>query len=545
MGVLSTRVLPTHNLVVIVFLLLVHVVQAPGVLGSVEEGSYAVLDLLPSFLTHHTPEIIDASLHPDRVKVNDILTIEAEVHDTYGIREVTAEIEGIETVSLELINGTPQHGLWQVQWLVHSTVTREYKVVVRARNFLNLSDQTTLSFYDPPNMIVFFNNTDASIPTGWTCISCTSSDPFFARYPLGNSSYGGTGCADTHNHTASASAPSSTASTINAYDLTATTSVAADLHVHELNQSGVINATNIPSTYTLQMIEFNAGIPEELPAQAIIILKTTTIPSGFTLFNASDNRTLRGNDSFGNTYGVDTHTHSFVINSTNGSLTVSTLRSGTAASSPPLHTHSSGVETTNTLSHVSPFISVVLVQVNSNNTRLPDGMIALFNATPGGNWVVQSDFYNRTMLGNSSGYRGTGGVESHTPDNQTVTLPAGNTVANIDSAPNEEGAETDHTHTIGINFSTGTNIPEYTSVIVANLTDRTAPTGANTSVNVSITDPSTNICVNATAHDTETGVSGVHVQIVFPDGTVENISMSQNGGVPCAGTATDDWWGVV
>jgi hypothetical protein len=74
-------------------------------------------------------------------------------------------------------------------------------------------------------------------------------------------------------------------------------------------------------------------------------------------------------------------------------------------------------------------------------------------------------------------------------------------------------------------------------------TDSTAPTVANTSVNATSVSVNETICINATAVDQNgVPVSAVLAQVVFPNGTVANYTMSGTG---CnAGVAGDNWYGV-
>jgi hypothetical protein len=74
--------------------------------------------------------------------------------------------------------------------------------------------------------------------------------------------------------------------------------------------------------------------------------------------------------------------------------------------------------------------------------------------------------------------------------------------------------------------------------------DVTGPTVSNTGVNTTSANTNTYICVNATATD-PSGISQVWSQITFPNATVLNITLSQDTGIPCAGTASDDWYGAI
>jgi hypothetical protein len=98
-------------------------------------------------------------------------------------------------------------------------------------------------------------------------------------------------------------------------------------------------------------------------------------------------------------------------------------------------------------------------------------MIAMFDASPTGNWNVLSNnggaFYQRFLIGGSS-FGATGGSDTHNHSNQTVTL---NTVTGTASDGKQTGtnyASNTHTHTVGVTtFSSVGNLPPYIDVIFA------------------------------------------------------------------------------
>ncbi|MGV8171303.1 MAG: hypothetical protein ACP5OA_01245, partial [Candidatus Woesearchaeota archaeon] len=48
---------------------------------------------------------------------------------------------------------------------------------------------------------MFWDGSPSSVPTGWTCVSCNSGDPFYNRFIMGNSTYGVQCGSASHNHT--------------------------------------------------------------------------------------------------------------------------------------------------------------------------------------------------------------------------------------------------------------------------------------------------------------------------------------------------------
>ena len=62
------------------------------------------------------PLIHHASVHPDKVLPGDVMTVTAEVSSGTGIISVTADMGGIETISLRLLEGSAHNGTWQADW---------------------------------------------------------------------------------------------------------------------------------------------------------------------------------------------------------------------------------------------------------------------------------------------------------------------------------------------------------------------------------------------------------------------------------------------
>jgi len=95
------------------------------------------------------PIIHHASVQPTKVHPGDTMTITAEVADPSGIESVTADMGGIETISLGLIEFSMHHGTWQGQWLVHDTKARDYVTTIVATNSQGKSSTTDIVWRDP------------------------------------------------------------------------------------------------------------------------------------------------------------------------------------------------------------------------------------------------------------------------------------------------------------------------------------------------------------------------------------------------------------
>ena len=96
-----------------------------------------------------SPLIHHASVQPAKVRPGDTMTVTAEVSDSSGIESVTADMGGIETVSLSLIEGSIYDGTWQGQWLVHNTTARDYVTTIVATNSLGKSATRDVLWRDP------------------------------------------------------------------------------------------------------------------------------------------------------------------------------------------------------------------------------------------------------------------------------------------------------------------------------------------------------------------------------------------------------------
>lgn len=103
------------------------------------------------------PLIHQASVQPTKVYPGDTMTVTAEVSDSSGIESVTADMGGIETISLSLIEGTIEHGTWQGQWLVHHTTARDYVTTIVATNYRGKSSATGIVWRDPQTYERFWN----------------------------------------------------------------------------------------------------------------------------------------------------------------------------------------------------------------------------------------------------------------------------------------------------------------------------------------------------------------------------------------------------
>ncbi len=311
------------------------------------------------------------------------------------------------------------------------------------------------------SMILYWTNA-ASIPSGWTCLSC-GSGTYYQRFAYGSSTYNTTGGAATHTHTASGTVNASTGANA---ENNAGSFVSIVSHSHTYTPT-VSASTSLPAYRNLRVIQSNsAGEPTSIPAGALMIFDST-LPAGWTRYSALDNRYPRGENAIGNA-GSSTHRHAISgstgaaqgtsVNSRNGGTQV------TSAANTHTHTVSGNSGYTN---HEPPYITVIFA-TTSSATSTPTGAIAMWSDTPPAQWIDQSSapgtpFNNRFIRGSAT-YGSTGGNVSHTHANFSIT--SGAAVGTDNARTGSTGASNVHTHQVDISsVTTATHLPPYLTTI--------------------------------------------------------------------------------
>lgn len=314
------------------------------------------------------------------------------------------------------------------------------------------------------SMIVFWTD-GATIPSGWTCISCASTSTFYQRFPLGGATYGTTGGIPTTTHTADGSI---NASTLASSENNAGTGVAISSHAHTLTPA-VASTTTLPAYRQLRVIQNNsAGTPGTIPAGAVLIFDTTP-PSGWAQYTPLDDRYPRGENTIVSS-STNTHIHTVTgTTSTSSGSTVNNRAGGTQATPLPAiasHTHTLSASTS-PVSHEPPYLQVIFA-TSSVATATPLSALAMWSDTPPAGWLDRSSgvadpFYNRYIKGGST-YGTTGGSDTHTHGNFSASSSAAS--ANTAGRTGATGASSAHTHIADIsNFSSASNTPPYVTVI--------------------------------------------------------------------------------
>jgi len=87
--------------------------KAAGIIGVLLVFALVGISSIGTTLELSKPQITDAYVDPVKVRPGDTMLVTAEIEDDYGISSVTADMGGIETIELELVNGSIYKGVWQ------------------------------------------------------------------------------------------------------------------------------------------------------------------------------------------------------------------------------------------------------------------------------------------------------------------------------------------------------------------------------------------------------------------------------------------------
>jgi hypothetical protein len=104
---------------------------------------------VPNIKGNNSIKIISAKTEPDKVRPGDTMLVTAEIKDDYGIKSVTADMGGIETIELKLKEGNVYQGTWQNTWKVHSTEVKKYITTITATDILGNEAKAEVEWEDP------------------------------------------------------------------------------------------------------------------------------------------------------------------------------------------------------------------------------------------------------------------------------------------------------------------------------------------------------------------------------------------------------------
>ena len=316
------------------------------------------------------------------------------------------------------------------------------------------------------HMLLFWDGGTA--PTGWSCVSCTGGDPFYQKFIRGNDTYGGTGGAATHTHTATGSVDS----TSDAMPARANggTGINSNAHTHSFTPA-IGSASNLPNYRQLEVIRYNSpGNPLTIPAGAIAFFDST-VPAGWVQYSSQNGYYIRGEGTAGSTGGSNTHTHTITGTTSGPSGGEGARVTNAQQSNVSSNTHTHSVSGTSAAANNEPpYIEVVLGKVTADS-GLTNSMYAMWDDTPTTEWIEKSasggPMYQK-FLKPSSSYGTTGGASTHThADTSFASGPPVGTTTSRSGGTLAASSDT-HTHTVHVtNFSNAANVPPYIDVIIA------------------------------------------------------------------------------
>jgi len=364
-----------------------------------------------------------------------------------------------------------EDGLWDFSLVDHSaTPTTSYCFRIVYSDGATLDSYTTIPEITTEitvgSMLLYYDG--GTVPDGWSCVSCSPGDAFYQRFIRGEASYGGTGGAASHSHTATGTvlATADAAST----ESRAGATVADNTHGHSYTPT-IQNQSNLPSYRQLKVIRRNVPGPTTTLPGGVIGIFASAVPSGWTRYSSQDNYYVRAEDTAGNTGGSNTHAHtisgstSAATGTTTDPRTTGGTQVGTASNT---HTHTVS-STTSTVSNEPPYIETVLGKLDSAGST-PGSLVAMWDNTIPSTWNIASDtsgpFYQRFIKGAAT-YGSTGGNLNHSHADVTgiVSSPP---VGTLTLRSGTAGTSDTHTHSINVtNFSTNDHLPPYRDVIYA------------------------------------------------------------------------------
>lgn len=321
------------------------------------------------------------------------------------------------------------------------------------------------------NFIAFWDG--ATIPSGWTCLSCGGGENQFADKMIrGAASYdavgGGTSFLD-HTPTLVSIANSADPGN-NARNGGSTINVASGVHSHALAFANVVALDPYPLYRTLKVIRYDTeGDPASLPT-GIIVPFDASVPTGWTRYSSQDGYYIYASSTAGATGGSNTHSHGFLY--TLGTPDTTTNQRTGSGLNAGRNNHSGtdgGDAATDTQSNEPPHIDVVLGKLNATSSPV-NGMIAMWDAAPPTGWDSVSGSgqpFNGQFIHGAATYNGTSaGSTSHSHANVVDTSGTGATTV-ISSGTNGSAADPNHTHVVTFSISTDSHVPPYIDVVFA------------------------------------------------------------------------------
>jgi len=125
---------------------------------------------------------INISIEPADPVEGDLIFINATIPTQYNITQVWANISGVNTINLSLIDNTTTDQLWQGTWILHNLSAGDYIVNISAVDFLNTS------YYMLHRWIIASNfSENESVEDDTVSPENNSAPVFFNMYPANES----------------------------------------------------------------------------------------------------------------------------------------------------------------------------------------------------------------------------------------------------------------------------------------------------------------------------------------------------------------------
>ncbi|MFA5746788.1 MAG: hypothetical protein WC926_01800 [Candidatus Paceibacterota bacterium] len=97
------------------------------------------------------PKMTGQSLFPQKVRPGDTLVLNLEAGSVFGVKEISADLGGLETIKFKLVSGNIFRGSWRADWKVSEKIElKKYQVRLIAKdNIGKESEDVSLWFEDP------------------------------------------------------------------------------------------------------------------------------------------------------------------------------------------------------------------------------------------------------------------------------------------------------------------------------------------------------------------------------------------------------------
>lgn len=138
------------------------------------------------------PEILSATLSPEKVTPGDLMKVTVHVKDSNGVASATAYMPhelGTDAMPLSITLGNETDGVWEGVWTVHDTIAREYISIVEVYGKDGEKSEAQIHWFDPPG--VWISPSSWVDPTNQWDNEANASDGDTDTYAADNSNPGG------------------------------------------------------------------------------------------------------------------------------------------------------------------------------------------------------------------------------------------------------------------------------------------------------------------------------------------------------------------